>query len=309
MIIFAIEASCDETAVAINQDGRLLSSITHSQVQHHAQHGGVVPELATRLHLRCFNTVARAALKKAQVNWSEIHYIAYTSEPGLIGCLNITHVFAQVLGFILQRPTIGVNHLFAHLYANNIVRSTLMFPLLGLVVSGGHTHLYYLQQSLDFQLIGQSQDDAAGECLDKVGRLLGLKYPAGAVIEKLAREGRHQFKFSLPKTQSPLNFSFSGLKTACVQQISQLSGVQHNPVQLANFCCSLQTTVVQILTSRLRLALQSFRVQMIALGGGVAANKQLRKALQKIARSHHLQLAMPPVQFCTDNAAMVAILA
>ena len=305
MTILAIETSCDETSIAIQKNGKLLSLETATQIQNHAQHGGVMPELASRLHLRNLNYVAQSVFQKAGVQWGDISLIAYTSKPGLLGCLHTGKIFAETAAAVLGVPVMPINHLEGHVYAAAIDHK-LQFPMLSLLVSGGHTILYYLPNHLQFIKLGETLDDALGECYDKIGRLLGFTYPAGAEVDRYAQQGAPIYKLPIPRTKYVLDFSFSGLKTAAFtwihQQADLTSRMKHD------FCASLQSTIVKIIAQKIELVIQKYpNIKTLSVGGGVAANSSIRALLNSMHVKHpSIKVVLPPLQFCTDNAAMIA---
>ena len=311
MLILGIETSCDETAAAVVADGRrVLSSVVATQFELHAQYGGVVPELAARRHLESILPVIEAALDQAKVSGNEIDGLAVTQGPGLIGALVIGMAVGKALALAWDKPLVGVHHLQAHILASFLTENPPAFPLVALVVSGGHTNLYRVSGFLDMELLGRSRDDAAGEAFDKVAKLLGLGYPGGVIIEKLAAQG-NPGAFPLPRPrilQEPLTFSFSGLKTAVAHQVSKNPEILTNPGVQADLAASFQEAVVDSLVSRAFLALEETGCSRLVVSGGVAANGRLRQVLQEKAQADGIELFLPPLNLCTDNAAMVAAL-
>jgi N6-L-threonylcarbamoyladenine synthase len=314
-VILAIESSCDETACAICRDGQILSNIIAGQAIHE-QYGGVVPELASRAHLQNIVPVVDAALKKAEVGLSEVDAIAFTESPGLIGSLLVGSQFAKSLALSLDIPLLAVHHMQAHVLANLIPRPTdggnaptPSFPFLCLTVSGGHTQIVLCEGVLNMRVIGETLDDAAGEAFDKSAKLLGLPYPGGPLIDRHAQCGNPD-RFPFPEPQIPgLNFSFSGLKTAILYFLqSHLAGdpefIRKN---MADICASIQQRIISILLNKLHRAAQDTGVRELCLAGGVSANSGLRKALYEAGRRHGWNTYIPPFEYCTDNAAMIAI--
>lgn len=303
MTILGLETSCDDTAAAVYRDGRVLSESISTQLQHRAW-GGVVPEIASRAHLQNILPVTQTTLEKAGVTFEAIEYIAVTAGPGLAGALLVGLNFARGLADGLKIPLIGINHLQAHIWAAEIGQEPIAAPFISLIVSGGHTSLIRVNSVNDYCTIGQTLDDAAGEALDKVGKLQGLSYPAGAEIEKLA-EGGDAGAIELPRgmaASGDCNFSFSGLKTAARLFL------ERNPKYLAiplknDFLAALQEAVLDILVSKSLAALEQEKLSTFVLGGGVSANKRLRS---KFSRRRELRLIAPQPQYCTDNGAMVA---
>jgi N6-L-threonylcarbamoyladenine synthase len=309
MKILGIETSCDETAAAVVADGRrVLSSVVATQFELHSQYGGVVPEIAARRHLENILPVIQAALDQAGVTLKEIDGLAASQGPGLIGALVIGMAVAKALAFTLQKPLAGVHHLQAHILAAFLTENPPQFPFIALVVSGGHTNLYLVKDFRDMEFLGRSRDDAAGEAFDKVAKLLRLGYPGGVKIEALAREGDPGVYY-LPRPripEEPLTFSFSGLKTAVVHQVKKNPKILENPTARANLAAGFQEAVVESLVSRAWLALKETSCIRLVVCGGVAANGRLRQVLQEQAGAAGVELFLPPLNLCTDNAAMVA---
>jgi N6-L-threonylcarbamoyladenine synthase len=302
MLVLGIESTCDETGVGIVKNGQILANAIASQLDLHRPYGGVVPELAARSHLERFVPTLRAALKTAQVSLHEIDLIAVAKGPGLLGSLLVGVQAAQGLAMVLKKPILGVNHLHAHLVAAT-VDQPVRYPCLGCVVSGGHTSLVYLPQSGQIQLLGETLDDAIGEAFDKVARLLELPYPGGPNLEILARSGNpHRFPLKAGTVKGrPLDFSFSGLKTAVLNLLPQLTDAQSR----ADLCASFQATAIAAITSRIGLALQSTGANGLLLGGGVSQNQALRQQLAQLLGPN---LWLPPSGLCADNGAMIALL-
>ncbi len=317
--ILAIESSCDETACAIVRDGReVLANVVASQADLHAQFGGVVPEVAARSHIEVMIPVIEDALKTAKMTWDDIDAIAVTRGPGLIGSLLIGVLTAEVLAIEKQKPLIGVNHILAHAFASFLTDSEQPgFPLLALVVSGGDSRLLLFQEDLTFETLGATRDDAAGEAFDKVAKLLGLPYPGGPNISKVALDGDDQ-KYTFPKAKlgkDSLEYSFSGLKTAVLRQVQEIAGDQPGltdlrktyqlpPQAVSDIAASFERTVVETLVEKLVRASQAHSPKSIAIGGGVSANKRLREAVLKALP----QARIIPFEYCTDNAAMIGAL-
>ncbi|MCD5407393.1 MAG: tRNA (adenosine(37)-N6)-threonylcarbamoyltransferase complex transferase subunit TsaD [Desulfotomaculum sp.] len=309
VIILGIETSCDETAAAVVVDGvQIKSNIIASQVAVHAKFGGVVPEVAARKHLELINQVIIAALTKAGLTYQDINAVAVTCGPGLVGALLVGVAAAKALAYALPSVAlIGVNHLEGHIYANFLERPDLDFPLLCLVVSGGHTDLVLITHHGSYQLLGGTLDDAAGEAFDKVARALGLGYPGGPLISRLARQGNAQ-SIPLPRAYlaaDSLDFSFSGLKSAVLNYLNQAK--QKNiAVNTADVVASFQQAVVDVLVDKTLLAAKKHHVKTVLLAGGVAANELLRQQLRQVGKDAGLMITYPPPIFCTDNAAMIA---
>ncbi|MEJ6481157.1 tRNA (adenosine(37)-N6)-threonylcarbamoyltransferase complex transferase subunit TsaD [Nostoc punctiforme UO1] len=309
--VLAIETSCDETAVAIVNNRKVCSSIVASQIPVHQQYGGVVPEVASRQHLETINVAIAQALEQAQLDWGQIDAIAATCAPGLVGALLVGLTAAKTLAMVHNKPFLGVHHLEGHIYATYLSESSLNPPFLSLLVSGGHTSLIFVKDCGNYETLGQTRDDAAGEAFDKVARLLKLGYPGGPVIDKLAQQGNPQ-AFALPEGKVSLpgggfhryDASFSGLKTAVLRLVQQLEK-DGGQVPVADVAASFQETVARSLTKRAIACALDYGLDTIAIGGGVAANSGLRKNLQAAAIKHNLRVLFPPLKFCTDNAAMI----
>jgi len=309
--ILAIETSCDETAVAIVKNRQVLSSIVSSQIELHKTYGGVVPELASRQHLEIINPCIEQAVAEANLNWQDIDAIAATCTPGLVGALLVGMAAAKTLALIHNKPFLGVHHLEGHIYASYLAQPELQPPFLCLLVSGGHTSSIHVKDYGEYELLGSTRDDAAGEAFDKVARLLGIGYPGGPVIDRLAKQGNPKAyqlpegKISLPdgRGHHPYDFSFSGMKTAVLRLTQKLEAEGEIPVD--DVAASFQHTVAKVLTKRsVRCALDN-GLKTITIGGGVAANSGLRQYLTEAAAKHKLQVYFPPLKFCTDNAAMI----
>lgn len=303
-IILAIETSCDETSVAIIKGNELLANVVYSQIAEHQVNGGVMPELASRLHVEKITIVLEEALKAAKVNLPEIDAFAFTAGPGLIGCLHIGTLCAKTLALQYGKPLIPVNHIAGHIYANQI-DDEIIFPALALVVSGGHTEIVYMRNHLDFNVIGMTLDDAVGEAYDKVARILNLPYPGGPVVDKLARQGNNIYNFPIPKVSGDYNFSFSGVKTAVLNLVNKLK-MKLEPFSIDDICASFQATAVDILTNKIAKALEKYEVKQLLLAGGVAANSLLREKMKEISHNYKVEILIPPLKYCTDNAAMIA---
>jgi N6-L-threonylcarbamoyladenine synthase len=310
--ILAIETSCDETAVAIVKNRKVYSSLVASQIALHQIYGGVVPEVASRQHFMTINSCIAQAFEQAQLSWQEIDGIAATVAPGLVGALLVGATAAKTLAMLYQKPFLGIHHLEGHIYASYLSEPHLEPPFLCLLVSGGHTSLIYVKDCGVYDLLGTTRDDAAGEAFDKVARLLGLGYPGGPAIDRLAQVGNRQ-AFGLPEgrvslaegSYHPYDSSFSGLKTAVLRLVQRLEAESKPPLPVADIAASFQETVARSLTKKTLSCALDYGVQAIAVGGGVAANSGLRKHLQAAAAEHHLRVYFPPLKLCTDNAAMI----
>ena len=310
-IILAIETSCDETAVAIVKNRQVLSSIVSSQIELHKTYGGVVPELASRQHLEIINPCIDRAMTEAELNWQNIDAIACTCTPGLVGALLVGMAAAKTLAMIHNKPFLGIHHLEGHIYASYLAQPELQPPFLCLLVSGGHTSSIHVKNYGEYELLGSTRDDAAGEAFDKVARLLNLGYPGGPIIDRLARQGNSK-AFTLPEGRislpdgrgyHPYDFSFSGIKTAVLRLAEKLETQGEIPV--VDVAASFQHTVARVLTKRSVQCALDNKLNTITIGGGVAANSGLRKYLNEAADKHDLKVYFPPLKFCTDNAAMI----
>lgn len=317
MLILGIETSCDETAAAVVKDGaEVLSNTIVSQIDIHAEYGGVIPEIAARSHIEAILPTIDRALSDAKVSWDDIDGIAVTQGPGLLGSLLIGVLTARMLSKLHSKPLYAVNHVVAHTYANMLIDQKIEFPLLSLSVSGGHSHLMIFKDHLDYELIGVTQDDAAGEAFDKVAKMMGLPYPGGPSIDKAAREG-DESAYRLPKPRvegKPLAFSFSGLKTAVLRQLQKEAGGDFtmpsfeiadklSQKQVNDMAASFQRTACEILVDKLEIAYNKYQPKTVVIAGGVAANQRLR---QEVQDRLPVQMHYAPMSLCTDNAAMIA---
>ena len=309
--ILAIETSCDETAVAIVKNRQVLSSIVSSQIELHETYGGVVPELASRQHLEIINPSIERAMSEAGLQWDSIDAIACTCTPGLVGALLVGMAAAKTLAMLYNKPFLGVHHLEGHIYASYLAQPELQPPFLCLLVSGGHTSSIHVKDYGEYELLGSTRDDAAGEAFDKVARLLNLGYPGGPVIDRLAQQGNPKAfalpegRISLPNGRGyhPYDFSFSGMKTAVLRLSEKLK--QEGQIPVDDVAASFQHTVAKVLTKRsVKCALDN-GLDTMTIGGGVAANSGLRKYLTEAADKHNLKVYFPPLKYCTDNAAMI----
>lgn len=315
MLILGLESSCDETAAALYENGVVLSGLVRSQVDLHRQYGGVVPEIASRAHLEAVDVISREALKAAGRNLRDIDGLAVTQGPGLVGALLVALSFAKGLALATGLPLTGVNHVKAHALAPFMSRpdgdpaSDPEFPLVALVVSGGHTNLYLMDSYLSFQTLGRTRDDAAGEAFDKTAKLMGLGYPGGQVIEEMARRGDPSaFRLSRPMLHEGLDFSFSGLKTQVLTlyRDGQLAALPPDHQRLADLAASFQAAVVEVLVTKLLAACEQVKAKGAVLAGGVAANGALRRAAENALVAKGWPLYVPPLAWCADNAAMIA---
>ncbi|QHA90237.1 tRNA (adenosine(37)-N6)-threonylcarbamoyltransferase complex transferase subunit TsaD [Bacillus sp. N1-1] len=305
-IILGIETSCDETAVAIVKDGKeVLANVVASQIESHKRFGGVVPEIASRHHVEQMTLILEEAFRESGLTMDEIDGIAVTEGPGLVGALLIGVNTAKALAFAHQKPLIGTHHIAGHIYANQLV-AELTYPLLALVVSGGHTELVYMPSEGEFEVIGETRDDAAGEAYDKVARTLQLPYPGGPHIDRLAAEGEPSVP--LPRAwleKGSYDFSFSGLKSAVINTVHNAKQ-RNEELKPEDLAASFQASVVEVLVTKTLRAAEEYGVKQVLLAGGVAANKGLRSSLTEAFEGSGRELVIPPLYYCTDNAAMIA---
>ncbi|WP_227396978.1 tRNA (adenosine(37)-N6)-threonylcarbamoyltransferase complex transferase subunit TsaD [Jeotgalibacillus aurantiacus] len=306
-MILGIETSCDETAAAVIRGGNeIVSSVISSQIESHKRFGGVVPEIASRHHVEQMTLVVEEALEQASCSMDDIDAIAVTEGPGLVGALIIGVNTAKALAFAHQKPLVGVHHIAGHIYANRLV-TEMQFPLLSLVVSGGHTELVLMRDHGSFEVIGETRDDAAGEAYDKVARTIGLPYPGGPHIDRLAHEGTPSIK--LPRAwleEGSYDFSFSGLKSAVINTLHNAEQ-RGEEIDVKDLAASFQDSVIDVLTEKTKRAAQEYGVKQVLLAGGVAANKGLRSRLTEMFdKMDGVELVIPPLSLCTDNAAMIA---
>ncbi|NLM35747.1 MAG: tRNA (adenosine(37)-N6)-threonylcarbamoyltransferase complex transferase subunit TsaD [Clostridiales bacterium] len=306
--ILAIESSCDETAAAVVVNGReLLSNVIASQIDIHKKFGGVVPEVASRKHVEVINAIVQEALEQANLEAKDIDAVAVTYGPGLVGALLVGLQYAKGLAYALKKPLIGVNHIEGHISANFIEHKDLEPPFVCLVVSGGHTFIVHMKDYGDFEVIAKTRDDAAGEAYDKVARALGLGYPGGPAIDKLAKEGNEN-AIKFPRSnfhEETLDFSFSGLKSAVLNYLNKME-MTGQEVNKADVAASFQKAVVDVLTDNVIKTCTMRKVNKIAIAGGVASNTALRNSLIKAGAEHNIDVLFPPPILCTDNAAMIA---
>ena len=303
MLVLGVESSCDETSVAIVRDGKeVLSNVILTQIDIHKKFGGVVPEVASRHHVYNVSMVFKEAFAKANVKEEDIDLVAVTEGPGLIGSLLVGINAAKTFAYIYNKPIIGVNHLAGHIYANQIEHE-MEFPLIALLVSGGNTELVYMKDHFDFEIIGETLDDAVGEAYDKVARVLNLSYPGGPEVDKRAALGKDTYK--LPRVMlnhDDYNFSFSGLKSAVINLVHNLHQ-RNEEVDVNNMCASFQSSVIDVLVNKTLKAVNEYNAKMLVVAGGVSANKGLKNALEKVVPC---KLSIPSIKYCTDNAAMIA---
>ncbi|MDN6196451.1 MAG: tRNA (adenosine(37)-N6)-threonylcarbamoyltransferase complex transferase subunit TsaD, partial [Atopostipes suicloacalis] len=307
MLILSIETSCDETSAAVIKNGdTICSNIVASQINSHKRFGGVVPEIASRHHMEYMTLIIEEAMKEAEVEFSDLDALAVTEGPGLVGALLVGVNAAKAIAYAHDLPLIPVNHMAGHIYANQLVEP-LKFPLLALVVSGGHTELVYMKEDNHFEIIGETRDDAAGEAYDKIGRVIGVPYPGGKYIDEMAQEGEDTFDFPRAMMQEEnYDFSFSGLKSSFINRVhnAEQKGEELNKNDLA---ASFQAAVIDVLVDKTIQAAKEYEVKEIILAGGVAANSSLRNRLSKAVDEElaDVSLAIPPLSLCGDNAAMI----
>lgn len=301
ILTLGIESSCDETSVSVVKNGReILSNIIDTQIPIHEKYGGVVPEIASRNHIEAISRVTKKALKEAKVNFDDIDIICPTYGPGLVGALLVGLSYGKALSYALNKPLVAVNHIQGHIAANYITYKDLKPPFLCMLISGGNTQIVYVKDYTEFEVLGKTRDDAIGEAFDKVARVVGLGYPGGPKVDKLAKEGKANIK--LPKThfENSLDFSFSGIKTAVIN-------VNHNTsnINKADLCASFEKTVTEVLIENIKKAINQTGSTQLAIAGGVSANSYIRGEILKL-ESENLKIFMPDMKLCTDNAAMIA---
>lgn len=302
--ILAVETSCDDTSIAIVKNGcECIALSISSQIDTHQKFGGVVPEIASRMHSQNITIVLEDVLNKSKMTIDQMDAIAVTYKPGLMGSLLVGIEFAKTLAYVYNKPLIGVNHLIGHIYANNI-EDTLKFPLLALVVSGGHTELSIMEDDYKFNLIGNTLDDAIGECFDKVARVLGFPYPGGPGIEKAALNGKNTYNLPTPVDDETYNFSYSGLKSHVLNIINNEKN-KGNEIRVNDLACSFQTKAIDEIVRKVEIAFKNTGIKRLALAGGVSANQYLKQELQKLCDKYQAKLYYPSMIYCTDNAAMI----
>ena len=308
-LILAIESSCDEMAMAVLKDKRdFLASVIASQIDVHALYGGVVPEIASRKHVECVSLVLKETLKKANVSIEEIDAIAVTKGPGLVGSLHIGLQAAKTIAMAYHKPLIGVHHIAGHIYANNY-NQDIEYPSLCLVVSGGHSELVLLKAPFEFEVIGETLDDAVGEAYDKVGRVLNLPYPGGPVLDKMASLGNNTYDLPVPLDDDSYNFSFSGLKSAVIN-LNHKAYLRHEEINKNDLAASFQNVVITSLVNKTIKAAKAYNVKQVMMAGGVSANRGLRNAMNEaVSKLDNVELLLPPMSCCTDNAIMIALAA
>lgn len=310
-LILAIESSCDETAASVVKNGRtILSNVISSQIELHKLYGGVVPEIASRKHIEKINQVIEEALKEADVTLDNLDAIGVTYGPGLVGALLVGVAEAKAIAYAKKLPLVGVHHIEGHVSANYIEHPDLEPPFLCLIVSGGHTHLVIVKEYGEFEILGRTRDDAAGEAFDKVARAIGLGYPGGPKIDKLSKEGNpHAIEFPRAKIEgSPYDFSFSGVKSAVLNYLNN-ARMKGEAVNRADIAASFQNAVVEVLVEHTMQAAKDYHMDKIAIAGGVASNGTLRAAMEKACEENGYKFYRPSPIFCTDNAAMIGVAA
>ena len=302
VLILSIESSCDETSVSIVKNGNeIISNVVSSQIDVHKKFGGVVPEIASRMHIENVTFVVEEALKGFNID--DIDAVAVTYGPGLVGSLLVGLETAKTIAFLYNKPLVPVHHIAGHIYANNL-NGEMKFPLLALVVSGGHTEIVLMKEDYSFEKIGGTLDDAVGECYDKVARVIGLEYPGGPKVDSLAHEGKDTYTLPIPLDDSTYNFSFSGIKSAIINLV-------HNELQRGNeirrqdLATSFQNRVVEILCKKTMHAMREYNIKNLIVAGGVSANKGLREKLTQLCKDNNYNLSIPEICYCTDNAAMI----
>ena len=302
--ILAIETSCDETSFSIVKNGKFdIATSISSQIDIHKNYGGVVPEIASREHLKNFIFVLKEVLEKSKMKIEEIDAIAVTYGPGLIGSLLIGVEIAKTLSLTYKKPLIAVNHMIGHIYSNNL-NTDFIFPSLILTISGGHTDLVLMEDHMKFKVLGSTLDDAVGECYDKVARLINLDYPGGPKIDKLSKIGKHTYDLPKPLQDDSCNFSFSGLKSSVLNLVNK-EKMKNNTIIKEDLANSFQETVKEIFYNKINQALKKYKVQAIYLAGGLSANSGIREIIKKIAKENNIIYSYPEIKYCTDNATMI----
>ena len=303
--ILGIESSCDETSASIVKNGvEEIATVISSQIDVHKDFGGVVPEIASRHHVKNITMVLEECLEKANMTMDQIDAIAITYGPGLIGSLLIGLEAAKTLSFVYNKPLVPVHHIAGHIYANSLVKP-LEFPLLAVVVSGGHTELIEMTKHYDFKKLGGTLDDAIGECYDKVARVINLEYPGGPKLDKLAHEGKPTYDLPVPLKDDSYNFSFSGLKSAVIN-LAHNEEQRGNELRKADLACSFQRVAVESIINKVRKAITEKNIKHVIVAGGVAANQGLREAMTDLCNELNVDLSIPPMKYCTDNGTMIA---
>ena len=301
----AIESSCDETSMSIVKNGITeISTVVLTQIDIHKKFGGVVPEIASRSHIENITIVLDELLEKSKMKIEDIDFIGVTYGPGLIGSLLIGVECAKTISLVTGKPLVPVHHIAGHIYANNLTKR-LEFPLIALVVSGGHTDLIYMKEDYSFKKIGSTLDDAVGESYDKVAKILGLDYPGGPIVDKLAHKGKDTYNLPYPLDDNSYSFSFSGIKSAVLNLVHN-EHQRKNNIRIEDMCTSFQNRVVKIITKKTRKAIQEYKVNNLIVAGGVAANSGLRESLKQMSKEEKINFTSPELRLCTDNATMIA---
>ena len=303
--ILGIESSCDEMSASIVKNGiEEIKTIVLSQMDIHKKYGGVVPEIASRCHIESATMVLEELFNNLDITMDDITAIAVTYGPGLIGSLLIGLQIAKTLSFVYNKPLVPVHHIAGHIYANSLVNE-MKFPLISLVVSGGHTDIIYMKEHFDFNKIGGTLDDAVGECYDKVARVMGLSYPGGPLVDKLAHVGKHTYNLPIPLDDDTYNFSFSGIKSAVINLVHN-EEQRGNIINKEDLATTFQENVIEIITKKTMKSLKEYNVNNLIMSGGVAANKGLREKLNTLCEENNINFTVPKIEYCTDNAAMIA---
>lgn len=304
-IILAIESSCDETSIAIlKNDSELLANVISTQIAVHQKYGGVMPEIASRLHVENIGVVLKEALEQAHITMEDVSAIAVTSGPGLIGALHVGLQCAKTLALMYNKPLIPVHHLAGHIYANEYV-APLKFPCLAIIVSGGNTELVIMDKHLSFNIIGETRDDAIGEAFDKVARVVGLPYPGGVSIDRLSKEGKYAYKLPRPLNDHSYDYSYSGIKTAVINLVHNLKQ-KGEEIDVPDLAYSFQKTAVDLLLDKALPAIEEYKCVQVVLAGGVSANSYLREQIVERTKNKDVEVIIPPIWCTTDNAAMIA---
>ena len=305
VIILGIESSCDETSMSIVKNGYIeIATVTSTQMDTHANFGGVVPEIASRMHTESITLVLEELLKKSDITIDDIDAIAVTYAPGLLGSLLVGIEFAKTLSLVYNKPLIPVHHISGHIFANNLVKK-IEYPTLALVVSGGHTEIVKMTSDYDFKVLGTTLDDAIGECFDKVARVLDLKYPGGPNVEKLAMLGKPTYNLPKPMDNDELNFSYSGLKSAVINLVHN-EHQRGNEIRKEDLACSFQTIAIDEIIRKTKIAIEKTRIKNLIVAGGVSANNYLRCELERLCNELKVDLSIPSLKYCTDNGTMIA---
>ncbi|ATZ16779.1 tRNA N6-adenosine(37)-threonylcarbamoyltransferase complex transferase subunit TsaD [Williamsoniiplasma luminosum] len=308
MKILAIESSCDEFSIGVIENDKILCNVVSSQIENHKQFGGVVPELAARLHLENLNWVLNEVQEKIKLDWNTIDQVAYTANPGLLGSLIIGKMVAETIGTYLDVPIVPLDHIEGHIFASSI-DNDFVYPVLALIVSGGHTQIELVKSPNNFEIIGSTIDDAIGESYDKVARVLGFDYPGGPQVDKLAQLGTPTYQLPLSKNDQSYDFSYSGLKTAAINLIHNLNQKQE-PIKINDFCASFQEAATKVIAMKLERAIQEYKPQTLTVGGGVSANSRIRTTIMELGKKYQIhKTIIPKFEYCTDNGAMMAQLA